>query len=775
MAQITTSEPPVLGNRYTAAGVGVSQRNMPSGAALTSGEPAPQMPTEAGGLTAGQWLGRAQLVDRAATTWFDASHRQRIQKNYSHFRGRHAAESKYSSANYSRHRSALFRPKTRSMMRRTEAAAAVAFFSTSDLLSVTPWDESDQDQVDACNVAQSVLQYRLENTSMKWFQTLIGAVQDAGVGGVVISRQEWMYRTSPYESIGKDGKRQGGEDVIEDRPTITLVPVENFKFDPGCDWRDVVGTSPYLEEKIQRYVHDIRADAHRVNKATGQAIYEQLTDREWTMACRKDYDSIRNERAGNHVDKYDQETGIPDYNLVVVFRHTMRVNDVDWYFETLDNLMLLSMPRPVEEIWPHLEPGERPYAMGSLTLETHQPIPDSPVGIISSIQEETNELTNLRIDTNRMSLMSRWKVRRGANVDVPMLMSSIPGSGIVMDNISTDLQELKTGDVGQAAFAQEDRLNLDIDEASGNFSLASIASNRKLGETVGGMNLLSGDANQVKEYELRTFSETWVEPVLNQLHALEAAYETDRELLTQVCASTNLPLERVLQVIDLRVRVRVNVGFNATSPEKRIARLTMGLGAINQLYPEYVQQSSNKGEVIKEIFGALGYKDGSRFFPKEGTEDPQVTALKQQVAQLTQMIEGRQIEAKARVDVAQITTKGRLQQAAMDGETKRYIAEMTTKIEVGRLRLEQMDRMLAAEAVDTDRRQLSLEREALSHQVQMDTAQLIASLSGMDAKGGDGETPETGDSSSGPPPTSGDDRAGTISRDRYGAVPFQEG
>ena len=765
MAQITTSEPPTLGNRQRAAGTVDGTDSTPSGATLDAGVGQGRMPINAGGLTEGQWLQRAQLVNRASTQWFDASLRQMIQRNYAHFKGRHFTTSKYASANYSRHRSALFRPKTRSMMRRTEAAAAVAFFSTADLLSVSAFDDSDIDQRDAATVAQAILQYRLEDSRARWFQTVVGAVQDAGVAGVCISRQEWMYRTSPYKAASKDGITDE-EDVIEDRPAVTLRPVENFRFDPGCDWRDPINTSPYLIDKDQRYACDIDSDARRINKATGEPIYVELTRREWMMASRKDYDSIRAERAGQHVDKYDQETGIPDYNVIVTYRHVMRIDNVDWYFETLDDLMLLSVPKPLEEVFPHLLPGERPYAMGSLTIEAHNPVPDAPTGIIASIQEEANELANLRIDTNRMALMSRWAVRRGANVDVPMLMSSIPGSGVVMDNIQTDLKELKTGDVGQAAFAQEDRLNLDIDDASGNFSLASVASNKQLNETVGGMNLLSGDANQVKEYELRTFSETWVEPVLNQLYALESAYETDRSLLQQVVASTKLPIGRVLQVLALRVRVRVNVGFNATDPTKRIGKLTTAAGALNQLFPEWMQQKANKAEFAKEIFGALGYKDANRFIPDDSKDgdDPEKQQLRDQVAQLTSLLQTKQLDNQSREKIAQ-----------MNNETKRYLGELATRVEVGRLRLEQMDRMLAAEAVDTDRKQLALEREALSHQVQMDTAKLISSLAGGGESPEGGGAPSSGSKSNGPPPSSGDDRAGVISRDRYGDVPFQQG
>ena len=42
-----------------------------------------------------------------------------------------------------------------------------------------------------------------------------------------------------------------------------------------------------------------------------------------------------------------------------------------------------------------------------------------------------------------------------------------------------------------------------------------------------GMSMLNGSASVMTEYAIRTFVETWVEPVLRQLVKLEAKYESD--------------------------------------------------------------------------------------------------------------------------------------------------------------------------------------------------------------------------------------------------------
>ena len=59
----------------------------------------------------------------------------------------------------------------------------------------------------------------------------------------------------------------------------------------------------------------------------------------------------------------------------------------------------------------------------------------------------------------------------------------------------------------------------------------SVQSNRNLNETVGGMNILTASANKVENYQLRTWIETWAEPVLRQVTLLEQEYETDQTIL----------------------------------------------------------------------------------------------------------------------------------------------------------------------------------------------------------------------------------------------------
>lgn len=758
------------------------------------------MPVQ-GGLSMNEWRAIAERAYESSSTWFDAAVRKQMERAYAHFHSRHAPGSKYFHEQY-RLRSQVFRPKTRSMVRRGEAAVAVALFSTQDLLNCSPWNEDDVDQRDAAEVAQSLLQYRLEYT-LPWFQTVIGAAQDAYVHGRPIAMLSWRYVTRSKKRYERDEEQDAAlgeglgvkevenEELLEDRPWIDLMPVEDVRFDPDCDWRDPIGTSPYVIVRIPMKVMDVKLMIERANKESPD-WYLPLDDGQFWTASREPMDSVRQARHAGQMDPTQNTQGTPDYETVSIYRCFFRRADTDYMFDMLGRTRLLSIPRPIEEVYPHLDYGHRPLVMGAVVLEAHKAYVSSPANLVDETQVEINELANLKVDAIRHATLGRWLMRRGSNLDMDTLRYAAPNSVIVTENIQADVRELRQQDIGNSAFAEDDRLQSTFDEISGNFSLASVANNRSMNETVGGMNLLQGDSAQVKEYEIRTFVETFVEPVLNQLYALEQAYETDQYLLEQVCARTGLDLERVLDLLTLKIKVRVNVGFNSTSPERRIQRIALGIQTVAQLVPAE-QVPWDLGEVIKEVFGALGYKNGARFLGGQGA-DPEKDALKKQVQQLQQQLAGGEAQAKKAIEVAKINQQGRLQVAAMQRKTQIELATLAAQLDQKRLELEAMDRQIAMQANEVTKRELILQREALSHEIQQDNREFIMTLTGMGqqkgeggggkpGKGkpkGNGKPPiegeaQPGPANDGPKNLPGDDRAGTIGRGDYGLIPYKEG
>ncbi len=555
---------------------------------------------------------------RGSTDYFNANIRPQLERDIRQFQSRHNPDSKYLSDAY-RARSKFYRPKTRAMVRSNEATAAEAFFSTADVVSITPQRETDEAQQVSAEIMQELLQYRLTK-SIPWFQIAIGAYQDAQVQGTVISHQEWVY--DPIRHI--------------DEPRITLLPIENLRFDPAADWTDPVGTSPYLIRLIPMYVKDVKAKMVSGN-------WLALSDSQLKSSA-KQYDSTRLLREDNRSSSTDQVTSINDFTIVWVHMNIMADDESgsDVLYYTLGAEFMLSDPEPLITQYAH---GKRPFVIGKCVIETHKNWPSGPVRLARDTAAEINEIANQRIDNVKFAMNKRYFVARNRQVDLRSLTRNVPSAVTLMNDINADVKVIDTPDVTSSSYNEQDRLNMDFDEITGNMSQSSVQANRKLNETVGGMEILASDANKVQSYSLKTFIETWVEPVLNQLVKLEQHYETDETILA--LAAGKAPLFQKFgfdQVTDellmADLTLSVNVGMNATSPTQKINNLLTGINGVKNALSDGVLEKYgiDPTEVIKEVFGALGHKDGGRFFNQEKSQDPQLVSLQTQLQEAQQAL-----------------------------------------------------------------------------------------------------------------------------------------
>jgi hypothetical protein len=573
------------------------------------------------------WLGLAQAAHNASTTYFDASIRASIEADLRQFQGQHPSGSKYNSDIY-KARSRLFRPKTRSAIRKNEAIAAEAFFSTVDVVSVSAQDDSDPIQQASAAINSALLQYRLTKT-IPWFMILIGAYQEAQTVGVVASYQYWKY-----------DKKRG-----LDEPCIELIPVENLRIDPASNWANPIDSSPYVIRLIPMYVKDIKARMQSADPVTGAAKWKTLEDAAILKSMTVYGDSIRMAREGKRTDSKDQSQEITDYSIAWVHENIIEVEGQDYVFHTLGVQDLLDEPKLLKEVYFH---NRRPFAMGCTILEAHRIYPSSLPRLTKDVQAEINEVTNQRIDNVKFALNKRYFVKRGTSVDLVALGRNNPNSSVLMDDpgVNGDVRIVDTPDVTASSYNEQDRLNLDFDDLAGAFSQASIQSNRRLNETVGGMELLSAGTNQIAGYQLRTLVETWVEPVLRQLVLLEQQYETDTVVLSLAGKSAKLYQKFGLNEITdnlliQELTINVNIGMGATNPTEQVQKFVSGIEALKNALSDGVLEryGLNIEEVIKEIFGKLGYRDGKRFF--KSSEDPRITALQNTVEELQKALESK--------------------------------------------------------------------------------------------------------------------------------------
>ena len=663
------------------------------------------------------WLRIAREAYDSSSDWVDTNLREQWDKSLSLFNSQHPPGSKYNTSAYDK-RSRFFRPKTRTAVRNLQSAMAVAFFTNEEVLSVQPRNPNDPEQVAAAAVSQSIMQYRLTNT-IPWFQTMSAALQDAAVQGVCVSHQYWEFEEQEESYINVDAQNkpvidEEGNPVIskqktsiKDKPIIELISPENIRIDPASDWSDPIESSPYIIHLIPMYIQDVRQkmeDGEWIDISIGELLSSDTDDADNTTRL------VRDEP---REDRLDNDAGFGDidsYKIVWVHKNIIKKEGMDWCYYTAGTDSMLTEPKPLQEMYPWLRTGERPYVMGYTNVEAHKIYPSGTVELTQELQAAANDIWNQRFDNVKLAMNKRYHIRRDRNIDLDALFRSVPGGAVEMDDPDQDVRVIDTKDVTGSAYAEQDRINMDFDELQGNFSTSTVQGARSLNETVGGMSLMASNSGTVTEYVLRTFSETWVERTLKQMLRLEQYYETDvviLELAGDAAAQVNEQYQGVVDdLLKYEVLLKVNVGISATDPLRKIQNLVSGIQMLGEL-PGFAE-SLNVPEVVKEVFGNLGYKDGERFVSME--ENPQVAQLTAQIQEMQAYIEGEQGKLQNRVQIEQMKQQGNLEAANL-----KYGAEIRKKEMEGQLKY--LDLQLKQEDVATRRAELMLQREALINQI----------------------------------------------------------
>lgn len=574
-----------------------------------------------------------------STIYFDSSVRNRIEADIRQVQGVHPHGSKYFTEQY-RSKSKLFRPKTRTALRKAEAICAKAYFSTDDVVTTSAYDETNNMQHASAALMKELLNWRLQNT-VPWFKILVGAFQEAYSIGFVFSFQSWKY--DPQHGI--------------DTPDVMLIPPENVRIDPASDWLDPVNTSPYVIIEIPMYVYQIKARM----KSDKASKFLSVGDEKLKTSV-KVGDSIRNQRERNQQDSKSEQSSVTDFSLCWVRFNIMRYDGVDWCYYTLNDMDLLSEPRLLHDVFPHLKgTNERPVVMGQGMIEAHKVFVDSHTTLTREIQNEINTLANARIDNVRLAMEKRWFVKRDRQVDVRSLLYGGANSVTLMNDPTGDVKEVSVNDVTGSSYQEQDRLNLDFDDMAGAFSQSSVQSNRNLNETVGGMTLLSNNSSDMAEYDLRVFNETWVEPVMKQIVLMEQMYETDEVIVALAGNKAKLVQKFGISEVDdalltQKLTLKVNVGTGSTNSFNQLERLVYAIQSVSKLLGGSAVLRLKQDEIIKEIFGKVGYKDGGRFYMAEG-DNPEIDNLIAQIQQLQQMLEQKQPPELIQAQIREINAR----------------------------------------------------------------------------------------------------------------------
>lgn len=621
----------------------------PGAEATRAGLPAQNPQASSSGTN--EWLKLAQDAYKQSTNYFENNVRKQVEDGLRLFNSQHPRDSKYNSEAY-KYRSRLVRPRIRSIIRKHEAAAYMALFSSPDFANIDPVDGEDEAQLASAGINKQLLQYRL-GKSIPWSVISIGALQDAAKVGVCASFNYWMYRaTEEKETIQADffGEpltlKIPKTTVREDRPCVELLPVENIRFHPAAKWYDVIGTSPYVIVEMPMFLRDA-LDRMETGYGKGEPEWKKLDKTTLLTARITDTNPVQQARENKREDPQTQSSDLNEFDLIMVHLNFIKMDDECYCYYTLKDKELLSDPKPLDEVFLH---DEIPITLGFCIIETHKTMPNGLANLGKDLHTEGTEIVNSRLDNVKYVLNKRSLVRRGSNVDVEGMLRNVPGGITMVNDIEKDVKHIETADVTASAYQEQDRVNADMDSLlGGGLNSDSVMTNRKLGETVGGMRMLAQGGNAITEYTIQLWIETWYLPTLYQLVKLEQYYESD-EVILAIAAKKAGMYQKFLQNPDLdkllksELTVTVNAGMGATDPQQRFQSFMQCLGA----YTQVVQASQMMGdlnlpEVRKELFGLSGWKDSARFFN-------QVDPRWQQAQQMVQQAQGmaREIVDKAK-------------------------------------------------------------------------------------------------------------------------------
>lgn len=611
------------------------------------------------------WLKLSQEAFDSSSSYIETNWRADWDYSLRAFRNEHAAGSKYHTPEYAS-RSRIFRPKTRSIIRKNEAAAAVALFSNMDVVNVTPGNPDDLVNVAAAAAMKEILEYRLSR-SIPAFQLVMGALQDAQTTGVVCSYNYWEYQT-------RKGKK------IKDQPCIELRPVENLRIDGGANWLDPIGTSPYFCDIIPMLVCDVKSMMASEDDKTGQPKWKKYDDEIIKSARPESINSLRQARLGKAQDPDEQDSPITDFTTVWVMRWFMKDSQgEDHTYYTLGTEKLLSAVKPLGEVYFH---NKRPYTLGYAILETHKAIKTSLPMLIKPLQQETTAIANDRMDNVKFVLQKRWLVARGRQVDVQSLVRGVPGGVTLTTDPKNDVVESNWNDVTSSAYVEQDRISADMDDLAGNFTPSTKVANNAVNDTLGGSKMAAQGAGLMTDYLIRSFIESWWEPTLNDLVLLEQEYETDETVL-KVCGDKARMFPKFQmygiteEMLQKQVFVNVNVGMGSSDPSQRLQKFLAATQAALKLQSLGAQVPGfNVAEAQKEIYSNAGYRDGARFFDTK--VDPRLAQAQKQIQQLSAALNQEQVkeQSKQKIEMAKIQSNERIEQGRVATDRGRISGDL---------------------------------------------------------------------------------------------------
>lgn len=719
-------------NRDAMAGIGIPR--VPSGSGNVNGEQIGQSTEQKMfGLDDAEWLQLTRQI-KATGEQYLTGLRNVWANNYRAVNGQHLSGSKYTTERY-RGRSQLHRPKTFSAVKKANAGAANALFATSDVVEVSSTNPGDVQSDASADINKHLLNIRLTDKSGKfglpWFILAVGAHDDAKCTGICVSKQYWERKEKVYQDkfdevpvldeqqrptfeamidettgepmidpqtlapmMGQVFEQVPKRKIVSDRPMSRLFSPDLVIRDPGADWLNQAQESAYIGLMHAMTIGDVKALAADPQNKTKAFLFRDVPEDQLLQARIGGATTpvVQARESSNTQNRLQTTTGITDFDRIWAIEWFVRFRGQEYVYWTAGSSAMLSDVYRVEDVYPE-QNGERPIVIGLGNIQPHKIDPMSMVQSVMPLQQEMDDLANMRLDGVKESIRPLTFIVRGKNIDGRAIQARSGDTAVYVtskDDVSFDRPQGPS----MESYQELNQLTLDFDDTVGQFNNASVSSNRQLNETVGGMKLINANANIVGDFDLKVWMETWVDPVLRQLVRLEQYYEDDKVILMMAAEKAQLYKRYQISTITPELlahelSVSVSAGIGNADPMVKLDKFAKVAGIAISLMGDQIKDRAKQDAIIDELFGAAGFRDASKRFFHEGDQtDQRIVTLQSHLQELQTQLEQNDAELENKTQNERIKSATQLVLKFLDGVQQERQAQQQAVVQAQNMGLQ---------------------------------------------------------------------------------------
>lgn len=333
------------------------------------------------------------------------------------------------------------------------------------------------DDVDVNQPVEKLLRY--SRTKMDLYTKLYLALKDVCYYGTFILKPIWRYETRkryelrPFMNIfGREiGSKKTKVDV-DYYDDVDCALVDLFDFYPAPKMKEIDEDS-FCVHRIMTTQDEIKRNKTNVFKNLDKL--EEMNSYPGEDTVRERTDTTKDYSPNDYVDSFTKKVELLEYwendRIITVANRQIVVRDSENPF------------------W-HLQ---KPFIKGVICPVPHEFYGIGIVEMTESLQHELNDIRNMRMDNVNIILNRMWIVERSADIEMRDPMS-YPGAVFTSNDIN-GMKQLETQDVTASAYLEEDRVKIDMQNATGIYDYAKgMAPARR--ETATAVLSLQGETNK---------------------------------------------------------------------------------------------------------------------------------------------------------------------------------------------------------------------------------------------------------------------------------------